>query len=576
VLSSLTNRIFVASALLVVIATGAAMYFVERAVSRRAEGDLTNGLNEAVSLVDAVSRTQFGDFLVKAQLVANLPVLNGATATGDPPTVQPIAEENQQLLRADVFIVIGRGDRILAEAGGIELPAATVAAVLTACRARADRTVFWPLAGSILHLVAIPLEAGTDTLLAGTKLDREAADAIKAATQADIVFLSGTSVVAGTLDLGPAPRLEPVPGQAGVFLVPAGHEQYIGRLQPRGAGGRADDPRALVLRSRSELTRFLRRLRWQLVGTAAAAILVATLVGYVVARTVTRPLRALTSTMQDIAATGDLGRALPAIGPRDDEDVRVVAAAFGRLTSALDRFQREASARERLTSLGRLSAVIAHEIRNPLMIIKSSARALRHHPSPEVTAAARSIDEEVGRVNRVVTGVLDFARPITFAVARANLRDICLAAIQAAEAGAGAGDVPITLDMRSDGGTIVTDAERLRLVLVNLLTNAQQAMRAAPAADRARAAVRLRVSVLASDGWRLEVSDEGPGIAADHLARIFDPFFTTRDTGAGLGLAISRNIIEGLGGTIEAASRTGGTTMTVVLPGPGTRVEGRT
>jgi signal transduction histidine kinase len=571
VLSSLTNRVFVASALLVVISTGAAMYFVQRAVSARAESELSVRLDEAASLVDAISRTQFTDFIVKAQLVGNLPVLRGAAATEDPATVQPIADEYQQMLRADLFVVAGRGGIPLARAGRSRLSNAEIAVVMRACQARPDSTAFWPMADGLLHVVTIPLEAGSQTLIVGTRLDREAAESVKAVTDTEIAFLRGTDVLAATIPLGRTAQLRAVADRPGVYLVPAGREEYLGRLQALGGDQAADAPTALVLRSRSELTRFLRQLRWQLAGTGAAAVLVATLVGYGVARTVTRPLRALTGTMQEVAATGDLGRRLPALGRWDDEDVRVVAATFGRLTAALNRFQREVSARERLSSLGRLSAVIAHEIRNPLMIIKSSVRALRRHPTPEVAAAADSIDEEVGRVNRVVSGVLDFARPIAFDIGQADLVDIGRAAVQAVMAGND--DVPVIVEGIRHAPA-ETDVERLRFVLVNLLGNAQQAIRSLPPDGRPSTPVALSVAPLAGGGWRLSVRDDGPGIATEHLPRIFDPFFTTRDTGSGLGLAIARNVIEGLGGTIAVESQPGaGTTVTIELPGRGTMIE---
>src|SRR4030095_1832055 len=103
-----------------------------------------------------------------------------------------------------------------------------------------------------------------------------------------------------------------------------------------------------------------------------------------------------------------------------DEDARLPASSFHNLTAALDRFQREAAQRERLSSLGRLSTVVAHEIRNPLMIINSAFRSVRQHPSTDVTDLATSIDEEVQRLNRVVTDVLDFAKPIRFEHAPAD------------------------------------------------------------------------------------------------------------------------------------------------------------
>jgi two-component system sensor histidine kinase HydH len=291
-------------------------------------------------------------------------------------------------------------------------------------------------------------------------------------------------------------------------------------------------------------------------------VLVATVLGYLVARSVTRPLRALTGAMGEMAATGDLTRTLPALGRWDDEDVRLVATTFRRLTSALGRFQREAAQRERLSSLGRLSTVVAHEIRNPLMIIKSAVRHLRRNASPEVVETATSIDEEVARLNQVVTGVLDFARPIEFDLGDADLGAICRDAAQAAAAAAE--DIPISVT--ADSASIVTDAERLRGVLVNLLTNAQHAVAGRP--DRAAGpAIRLDTSREAGGRWKITVTDTGTGISAEDLPRIFDPFFTTRRTGSGLGLAIAKNVIEGLGGTLRVDSRAGeGTRVVIELP----------
>ncbi len=109
-----------------------------------------------------------------------------------------------------------------------------------------------------------------------------------------------------------------------------------------------------------------------------AAVLIATILSYGVARTVTRPIAAITAAMREIAATGDLTRKIRlSPGSREDEDARLLATTFNTLTDSIARFQREMSQKERLTSLGRLSTVIAHEIRNPLMIIKSALHVLR-------------------------------------------------------------------------------------------------------------------------------------------------------------------------------------------------------
>ena len=109
------------------------------------------------------------------------------------------------------------------------------------------------------------------------------------------------------------------------------------------------------------------------------------------------------------------------------------------MTESIAGFQREAAQKERLSALGRLSTVIAHEIRNPLMIIKSALPSLRRghlHAHRSWREAVADIDEETSRLNRIVTEVLDFARPIRFDLAEADLNEICRASAQAAWAGA--------------------------------------------------------------------------------------------------------------------------------------------
>src|SRR5262249_54783608 len=184
-----------------------------------------------------------------------------------------------------------------------------------------------------------------------------------------------------------------------------------------------------------------------------------------VARTSARPLAAITDVMREVAATGDLTRKI-ALRHRNrwgDEDARLLATTFNTLTDSIARFQREMSNRERLTSLGRMSTVIAHEIRNPLMIIKASLHTLRSRASDDtaVREAIHDIDEEVGRLNRIVNEVLDFARPITFDVAPVDLNALCRNAAAAAQASSPGGE--ISLDLDPSVTTIVTDGERLRI-----------------------------------------------------------------------------------------------------------------
>src|SRR5262245_7722512 len=121
VLSSLTNRMFLASAFLLVVAMGIAIYRVNVSVAGEAEKELRSGLAEAASVVEQFSQKEFADFVVKGQLIADLPKLSAAATEDHPPTVQPIAEEYQKSMGAGLFVVVGRHDRVLARAGRIRI-----------------------------------------------------------------------------------------------------------------------------------------------------------------------------------------------------------------------------------------------------------------------------------------------------------------------------------------------------------------------------------------------------------------------------------------------------------------------
>jgi signal transduction histidine kinase len=225
-------------------------------------------------------------------------------------------------------------------------------------------------------------------------------------------------------------------------------------------------------------------------------------------------------------------------------------------------------------------------VRNPLMIIRASLSSLRGErvSARDVREAVADIDEETQRINRIVGEVLDFAKPIRFDFAEADVNDVCRASVAAAWAG----DSPdrVRLELDPDIPRFVTDAERLRTVLVNVLSNARHAVQAVAAeraaeggsvrGERERAASASAVldepSVLLRTEHHessvvISVADHGAGIAAEDLPHLFDPYYTTRRSGTGLGLPIAKNIVEGLGGTIAVTSRVdAGTDVRIDLP----------
>jgi signal transduction histidine kinase len=581
--SSLTNRVFLACTLLAMLSLGFAFYFVDERASTEAEADLRRGLVEAGSLVDEYAATRTDHFTRLARVVADLPKLKAAVETGDPPTVQPLADEYRVEVDADLLVLTGRDGAVLGAAGA---DAATIEAARYDPESFEETSTFTPHARGVLQIVGVPILLEGDLphilgrLTVGVFLDDALAMRVKGLTGSEIAFGAQGRVLAATLPPAARPALATAMTSASIGSVTIGDEEFAALARPLVPADAASGASgvAVILRSRTARLRFLNPIRTGLAGVLIVTLLLATIVSYGVARTMTRPLAAITTAMRDVAATGDLTRKVALkSGAWDDEDARLLASTFNALTESIARFQREAAQKDRLSSLGRLSTVIAHEIRNPLMIIRASLSTLRDERvnAPERREAIADIDEETRRLNRVVTEVLDFARPIRFDLAEADVNEICRASAEAAWTGAPHSS--LALDLAPGLPPIITDAERLRTALVNMMTNARHAVAAAAKMGSAgsgggavatveEAAVRVETRA-AHGGVSILIEDRGVGISPEDLAHIFDPYFTTRRAGTGLGLPISKNIIEGLGGTLGISSRPGdGTLIRIELP----------
>jgi signal transduction histidine kinase len=579
ILASLRSRIFLTSALLAVLSIVVAIYLVNRRVTRETEAALQRDIQATGTLVDQLRTTRGQTFTAMARVFADSSLLKAAADTDDPPTVQEVVKDYPRQLNSNLLLVTGKTGRILATLP----PNAQVALSQTAVRetlAGRERVDLLPQSNGVLQLVTVPIALGKTnpeilgTLGVGFLLDDTLAAQLKAITGSDIAFAMNGQVLATTLGADDRVALSDLFRRSEVpKSVQLGSGEYVALPRPLAAtaegAAAGSGPLVLILRSRNEQTLLLHAIRNYLAGTAVVAVLVATLLSFAVARTITRPLAAITDAMREVAATGDLTRKIAVLHASrwDDEDARLLATTFNTLTDSIARFQREMSQKERLSSLGRLSTVIAHEVRNPLMIIKASLHALRQ---PDVSAAAMKeavadIDGEVVRLNRVVNEVLDFARPIRFELAATDLNALCRESAAASRASADGPVGPdIHLDLDAALPPVTTDAERLRIALVNMLVNARHAVRARDGASAPLVTLSTRGR---ADRATIVVADRGSGIDPADLARVFDPYFTTKRGGTGLGLAIAKNIIDGLGGTIGVTSTPGhGTEIRIELP----------
>jgi signal transduction histidine kinase len=567
-LASLRNRVFLASATVAVLSIAFALQFVTNRVAREAEAELERGLTDAGALLEQHLASRSETLTLVARLVADLPKLKAAVETGDPPTVQPIADEYRAQARADSLAVANRDGRLLAQSG---LAETLVGAGQGTPPPSEPSTTYRAVAGGVLQVVTVPVTIGAEppevlgALSAGFLLNRARAAELGSLTQSDVAIVFDRHVVASTLSPPREAAVESSLPATTATRVSLDGGDYLALRRP--LGDTAGAPVAVILRSRTERLHFLGTFRAGLFAAALIAVAMGVVLSYLVARTVTGPLAAITSAMREMAKTGDLGRRIALSGRWDDEDAVLLVGTFNTLTEAALRFQREASLRDRLSALGRLSTVIAHEVRNPLMIIKGSLRSLRRAalPPAELEEAVKDIDHEVSRLNRIVDDVLDFARPVRLEYGPADLIALCRDAAAAALSGDDA--PPVRIDAGPGVSTMVTDAERLRTALVNVLGNAREAVAAAGPVNGPP--IVLSMARAGPGQVAITVRDSGTGISPTDLPHVFEPYFTTKRTGTGLGLAIAKNIVDALGGTLTVTSEVGrGTSITIQVPEP--------
>jgi two-component system NtrC family sensor kinase len=293
---------------------------------------------------------------------------------------------------------------------------------------------------------------------------------------------------------------------------------------------------------------------WTLFFVAVAPLL-AVVVGAYVVRTVAGPVARLQAGAERLAA-GDLETRIPV--DRDDE-FGALARQFNAMTTAVKEHQDKLVQQEKLAGIGRLAAGVAHEINNPLAVILGYARLLKKRADEGVRQDLQAIEDETLHAKLIVDGLLDLARPVAVQPEPVDLRALC------DEVVARLGETPLLagVEVRVTGdGRVGGDAGKLRQVVMNLVKNA---------AEAAGQGGRVEVAVDEDGGVAaMAVSDSGPGLGEDVRERLFEPFFSRKASGTGLGLAVSKGIVEAHGGWIEVdGAPLGGARFTVRLPAQG-------
>ena len=291
---------------------------------------------------------------------------------------------------------------------------------------------------------------------------------------------------------------------------------------------------------------------------AAAVGLGATLIG----QRLLAPIRVLTEGVKAVAA-GDLKRKVEV---RSRGELGLLAREFNTMAASLDHQRSDLLRAERLAAVGRISAQITHEIRNPLNAIGLNAELLAEelggaNVSPDACAMVQAIGREVDRLNAVSEEYLRFARLPKPVFACEYVNEIVSGLAEFFRPEMTASHVRLEIRLADGLPPVRADEGQLRAALLNLLRNSREAMLQG-------GTISLATRLVEGGSIEVEVRDTGGGIPAEALPRIFDPFYSTKEKGTGLGLAFTQQVVQEHGGTIRCESVPGsGTVFAIRLPG---------
>ena len=282
---------------------------------------------------------------------------------------------------------------------------------------------------------------------------------------------------------------------------------------------------------------------------------------WLIARSLARPLSELTGAMAVVGA----GQLDHPVTIKSQDEVGELARAFSQMTEKLRQSRAQLVQSEKLASIGEMSAAVAHGLRNPLASLRAAAQLVRRHPdAPSSVEHLGAIIDEVDRLDRRISHLLDFSRPAPYHPLSEKVSPLVEALLPAFAERLRERRVELQLDLPPDLPEVRVDPIQMEQALLEIVSNALDAM---PDGGR----LRIGTSARSNNGSRpaeitIEVADTGPGIPAQVIPSVCEPFFTTRQEGTVLGLAIAKRYVEQNGGRLEIISRPEGTTVRVRLP----------
>ena len=333
------------------------------------------------------------------------------------------------------------------------------------------------------------------------------------------------------------------------------HKVVYRRLKALGGG---EDTTLSLIVSMADIDLAKRRFGVIIGLVAVSGVLLVAVVGGIIARSITAPVKQLVEVTEQIAA-GDLEAAATV---RTGDEIGALAGSINQMTRELKRSRDKLVQSEKLAAVGQLAAGIAHEIRNPLTSVKMIVQLLRRRFQEDEAGleSVQAVLDEIDRLEVIVNGLLDFARPMELELKPTNVTDVMNDVLRFMEADMRHRKIELINRVDETLPEVMLDADRMKQVFMNVILNAMQAM---PEGGELNIDYHYDAE---SRSIQVNISDTGLGMSQEVLDHAFEPFFSTKSGGAGLGLANIKKIMEQHGGNIRIDTAEGqGTRVAVDL-----------
>jgi signal transduction histidine kinase len=566
---SLLGR-FVAFLALLVAALATASFFLVEHASRAALEDLyRHRLEQAARVLDQYGRTEHLVRGRELEAVLGSPRFLAALETGDPETIEAEIPTHAGLAEAPLVVIADPAGRVLWGTDGWRAREEAVRGLFARLPAEGYQRAFVEAADGPLEVVAASVVANNGLVIgnvaAGTPLSASWADDLHRLTGLDVLLTIDGEVLESSVE-GPRPEA------ARLSTLPPGAIEPIRIDGERSLASRLDVPgtrlsvvfTGSVDRAVAPLMDRIRRLLILLGGLGAAVAI--GVVTWFTSRRITRQIRRLVNAAERIAR-GDLD--FPVVADSTDE-LGTLATEFDRMRRDLRRGREEVEAAhharvesERMAAVGQMAAGIIHDFKNPMAVVMGTADLIaeRHPEDERVGRQCGVIRAQVERMVALTRDLLEYARGEMVHEPEIVELAAWIEGIRAGQEEAfGQAGVALVAD-GPDGLRVRVDPSRMRRVVDNLLNNAREV---SGRGDR----VIVRWRDAGDGGVTLEVADQGPGVPESIRDSLFEPFVTAgKEGGSGLGLAVSRKIVEAHGARLTAdAVHGGGARFVISLP----------